>query len=85
MSDNAGHRALPPKLPTPQDRVAHEASNERPCPSCGGRGFEPCMCTRWSDGDVGCGSCSKTGYMRCRSCGGGGKAVPIKATINARK
>lgn len=61
-----------------QDRV--EAS-ESPCPACGGRGYEPCHCTRWSDNDVGCGTCSRTGYMRCRSCGGGGTAVPIKVAI----
>jgi hypothetical protein len=51
---------------------------------CNGRGYEPCMCTRWSDGDAGCNSCTHTGYMRCRSCGGGGTAVPIKVTIPVR-
>ncbi|GBF90141.1 hypothetical protein Rsub_03274 [Raphidocelis subcapitata] len=53
----------------------------RPCPSCQGRGVEPCVCNRWSDGDAGCASCNRTGLMRCRSCGGGGTAVPIKATL----
>lgn len=62
-----------------QDRL--EASSRRPCPSCGGSGMEACMCTRWSDGDVGCQSCAQTGYMRCRSCGGSGTAVPIKVAV----
>lgn len=62
-----------------QDRL--HTSSEEPCPSCGGSGYEPCACTRWSDGDVGCSTCRKTGYMRCRSCGGGGTAVPIKVSI----
>ena len=39
------------------------------------------MCTRWSDSDVGCGSCAGTGKMACSSCGGGGKGVPIKARV----
>lgn len=55
--------------------------NGRPCPSCGGSGYEPCICQRWSDKDVGCRSCSKTGYMQCRACGGGGTAVPIAVAI----
>lgn len=52
-----------------------------PCPTCGGSGYEACMCQRWSDGDAGCGTCSKTGYMRCRHCGGGGKAVPYLVKV----
>jgi hypothetical protein len=40
---------------------------------------------RWSDGDAGCGTCRNTGYMACRSCRGGGTAVPIKATIPVRE
>ncbi|KAI8463518.1 MAG: hypothetical protein J3K34DRAFT_443751 [Monoraphidium minutum] len=68
-----------------QERTAHEATNERPCPSCHGSGYQPCLCQRWSDGDTGCNSCSHSGYMRCRSCGGGGRAIPIKATIKAPK
>jgi hypothetical protein len=43
------------------------------------------MCARWSDGDAGCGTCRNTGYMACRSCRGGGTAVPIKATIPVRE
>lgn len=48
------------------------------CPRCEGTGFEPCpICTRWSDGDVGCSCCRGTGRSVCSSCGGGGKAQPI--------
>ncbi|PNW77335.1 hypothetical protein CHLRE_10g432100v5 [Chlamydomonas reinhardtii] len=64
-----------------QDRLDNR--NSQPCPVCGGSGFEECLCSRWSDGDVGCNSCSKTGYMRCRGCGGGGTAVPLM--VRARK
>ncbi len=52
-----------------------------PCPRCSGQGYEPCMCTRWSDGDAGCSTCSKTGYMPCRSCRGGGTAIPVFQAI----
>jgi hypothetical protein len=69
-----------------QDHVAQEArSQEQPCPSCLGSGLQPCMCLRWSDGDRGCSTCNHTGYMRCRSCGGGGRAVPIKASLPAQR
>lgn len=61
-----------------QERL--EAS-DRPCPSCGGSGVTPCFCTKWSDGDVGCSSCSRSGWTKCKSCGGGGLAVPIKVSI----
>ncbi len=65
--------------------MARESLDRRPCPACEGRGYEPCMCARWSDGDAGCGTCRNTGYMACRSCRGGGTAVPIKATIPVRE
>jgi hypothetical protein len=39
------------------------------------------MCTRWSDGDVGCPSCNYTGFTRCKACGGGGNAVPIALRV----
>ncbi|KAG2483883.1 hypothetical protein HYH03_017277 [Edaphochlamys debaryana] len=67
----------PTRLPE-QDRLDH---NSEPCPVCHGSGYEECLCSRWSDGDAGCGSCSKTGYMRCRGCGGGGKAVPLMVRV----
>lgn len=62
-----------------QERL--EGSDRRPCPSCGGSGVQPCLCTKWSDGDVGCSSCSSSGWTKCNSCGGGGMAVPIKVSI----
>lgn len=61
--------------------VMDETHSQTPCPSCHGTGYEPCMCTRWSDNDIGCGACRKTGYMKCRSCGGGGTAVPIAVAV----
>lgn len=66
-----------------QERLARESPTRRTCPTCEGRGYEPCACTRWSDGDAGCRSCSNSGYSQCRSCGGGGTAVPIKVTIRS--
>lgn len=51
------------------------------CPNCHGRGMEPCVCTRWSDGDVGCSGCCHTGLMKCRACRGGGTAVPIAVSV----
>eukprot|EP00878_Enallax_costatus_P000343 GHUV01000424.1.p1 GENE.GHUV01000424.1~~GHUV01000424.1.p1 ORF type:complete len:143 (+),score=22.98 GHUV01000424.1:257-685(+) len=62
-----------------QDQL--QTTSRRPCPTCSGSGYEACHCTRWSDGDVGCSSCGRSGVMKCRSCGGGGTAVPIKVTI----
>lgn len=70
----SGSRALP------------EDSNEsqmpaRECPVCSGSGYEPCTCTKWSKDGQGCNGCHKTGMMRCRGCGGGGRATPIYALI----
>lgn len=64
-----------------QDRTRSESE---PCPRCNGRGVEECMCTRWSDGDAGCSACGRSGFMKCRSCGGGGTAVPLLSTIKQR-
>lgn len=58
-----------------------QTTTRRPCPTCSGSGYEACHCTRWSDGDVGCSTCGRSGMMKCRSCGGGGTAVPIKVSI----
>eukprot|EP00798_Chlamydomonas_sp_ICE-L_P023026 gene23026-30218_t len=59
-----------------------EKDNEtEPCPRCEGSGYESCMCSRWSDGDAGCSTCSKTGYMACRSCRGGGTAIPLLVPV----
>ncbi|KAF7091290.1 hypothetical protein CFC21_093897, partial [Triticum aestivum] len=48
---------------------------------CSGNGREECLCSRWSDGDVGCGTCSGSGRKRCRSCGGSGTGRPLPARL----
>lgn len=53
------------------------------CATCNGSRRVPCLCTRWSDNDVGCGTCSGTGMMRCSSCGGSGTGRPIPVQIRA--
>lgn len=58
-------------------------ADEDACPTCRGSGYEECMCTRWSDNDVGCGICGNTREMKCRGCGGGGTKVPIACRIPA--
>ncbi|KAJ6307654.1 CHAPERONE PROTEIN DNAJ-LIKE PROTEIN [Salix viminalis] len=42
------------------------------CSSCNGTGRVACLCSRWSDRDVGCRTCSGSGRMACSSCGGTG-------------
>jgi len=54
------------------------------CMRCNGAGYEPCFCSKWSDGDVGCSACARSGYMRCRSCGGGGTMIPAYQPIKVR-
>ncbi|KAF5840309.1 hypothetical protein DUNSADRAFT_17153 [Dunaliella salina] len=54
------------------------------CMRCNGAGYEPCFCTKWSDGDVGCSACARSGYMRCRSCGGGGTMIPAYQPIKVQ-
>jgi len=54
------------------------------CATCGGSGLEDCACRRWSDGDVGCSTCGGSGKSTCRSCNGGGTAVPIAAKVVKR-
>ncbi|EPS70074.1 hypothetical protein M569_04690 [Genlisea aurea] len=51
------------------------------CPSCNGTGRVDCMCTRWSDGDIGCRACAGSGRMFCSSCGGTGSGRPIPAQL----
>lgn len=53
------------------------------CPTCNGSRRVPCMCTRWSDNDVGCNTCAGSGMMRCNSCGGSGTGRPIPVEIRA--
>ncbi|OVA09536.1 hypothetical protein BVC80_9101g58 [Macleaya cordata] len=54
------------------------------CPSCNGTGTVNCMCSRWSDGDVGCRTCSGSGRMACSSCGGSGTGRPLPVQVSVR-
>ncbi|RRT37099.1 hypothetical protein B296_00033738 [Ensete ventricosum] len=54
------------------------------CPSCNGSGRVACLCSRWSDGDIGCRSCAGSGMMLCRSCGGSGSGRPLPIQIPMR-
>lgn len=54
------------------------------CPTCNGTGRVTCLCSRWSDGDVGCSTCSGSGRMACSSCGGSGTGRPLPAKIAIR-
>ncbi|CAI9775294.1 unnamed protein product [Fraxinus pennsylvanica] len=54
------------------------------CHSCNGTGRVSCMCTRWSDGDVGCRTCAGSGRMACNSCGGTGTGRPIPVQLSVR-
>lgn len=72
-----GALALGRNVAPEQDRL----EGREPCPACGGTGVELCFCTKWSDGDAGCNACAHTGYTKCRSCGGGGTAVPIPIAL----
>ncbi|KAK6116600.1 hypothetical protein DH2020_049706 [Rehmannia glutinosa] len=53
------------------------------CPRCNGSGRTTCLCTRWSDSDVGCRTCAGSGRMACSSCGGSGTGRPIPVRISA--
>ncbi|KAH7433933.1 hypothetical protein KP509_07G093600 [Ceratopteris richardii] len=55
------------------------------CPTCCGTGKIPCLCNRWSDGDVGCRSCDGSGKTSCRSCGGSGRGRPRASSIRSSK
>ncbi|XP_058103180.1 uncharacterized protein LOC131246787 [Magnolia sinica] len=54
------------------------------CPSCNGTGRVSCLCTRWSDGDVGCRTCAGSGRMACSSCGGTGTGRPLPVQVSVR-
>ncbi|XP_031490735.1 uncharacterized protein LOC116257869 [Nymphaea colorata] len=54
------------------------------CPSCNGTGRMSCLCSRWSDDDVGCRTCAGSARMPCSSCGGTGTGRPIPVTLSVR-
>ncbi|XP_035540630.1 uncharacterized protein LOC109003184 [Juglans regia] len=54
------------------------------CLSCNGIGRVSCLCSRWSDGDVGYRTCAGSGIMVCRSCGGTGTGRPLPAQLIVR-
>ncbi|KAG2706611.1 hypothetical protein I3843_05G099500 [Carya illinoinensis] len=54
------------------------------CASCNGTGRVSCLCSRWSDGDIGCRTCARSGVMACRSCGGTGTGRPLPAQLIVR-
>ncbi|XP_077250357.1 uncharacterized protein LOC143889865 [Tasmannia lanceolata] len=54
------------------------------CASCKGTGRVSCLCSRWSDGDVGCRTCAGSGRMACSSCGGTGTGRPLPAQVSVR-
>ncbi|GKV14757.1 hypothetical protein SLA2020_456440 [Shorea laevis] len=54
------------------------------CPTCNGTGRVSCLCSRWSDGDVGCRTCAGSGRMACSSCGGSGMGRPIPVRLSVR-
>lgn len=61
------------------------AGTLRRCPTCNGTGRVSCMCSRWSDGDVGCRTCAGSGRMACSSCGGSGTGRPIPVQISVHQ
>ncbi|THU50509.1 hypothetical protein C4D60_Mb06t20960 [Musa balbisiana] len=54
------------------------------CATCNGTGRVACLCSRWSDGDVGCPSCVGSGMMLCRNCGGSGSGRPLPIQVPMR-
>ena len=62
--------------------MQNNAEGQEVCPKCRGSGVVECFCRKWSDNDVGCGTCGGTGKMVCNSCNGGGTAVPIEARVH---
>ncbi|MQM23482.1 hypothetical protein Taro_056546 [Colocasia esculenta] len=54
------------------------------CATCNGTGRVACLCSRWSDGDVGCRTCAGSGRMACSSCGGTGTGRPIPVQLSVR-
>ncbi|TVU14024.1 hypothetical protein EJB05_37466, partial [Eragrostis curvula] len=55
------------------------------CATCGGTGKVACrLCSRWSDGDVGCRPCAGTGREPCRSCRGSGTGRKALVAVRAQ-
>ncbi|XP_077226744.1 uncharacterized protein LOC143860107 [Tasmannia lanceolata] len=54
------------------------------CATCHGTGRVSCLCSRWSDGDVGCRTCAGSGRMACNSCGGSGTGRPLPSQVSVR-
>ncbi|CAN6234783.1 unnamed protein product [Urochloa humidicola] len=59
------------------------------CAACGGTGQVACLCSRWSDGDVGCRPCAGTGQAPCPSCrgsgGGTGRRALVRVAVRAQR
>ncbi|KAI4373784.1 hypothetical protein MLD38_011866 [Melastoma candidum] len=54
------------------------------CLTCNGTGCVSCLCSGWTDGDVGCRTCSGSGRMACGSCGGMGTGRPIWVRVSMK-
>ncbi|KAI4385303.1 hypothetical protein MLD38_003346 [Melastoma candidum] len=54
------------------------------CSTCNGTGRVSCLCSRWSDGDVGCRTCAGSGNMACSSCGGSGTGRPLPVRVSMK-
>lgn len=63
-------------------KTQNNTEGQEVCPKCRGTGVVECFCRKWSDNDVGCGTCGGSGKMVCNSCNGGGTAVPIEARVH---
>ncbi|KAL8463604.1 hypothetical protein ACS0TY_033532 [Phlomoides rotata] len=55
------------------------------CHNCNGSGRVTCICTRWSDADVGCRTCSGSGRMLCSTCRGTRTGRPISVRVPASR
>ncbi|XP_078433909.1 chaperone protein dnaJ-like protein [Wolffia australiana] len=54
------------------------------CAKCNGTGRVACLCSRWSDGDVGCRACAGSGRAACNACGGSGTGRPVPVQLSMR-
>ncbi|CAL5032521.1 unnamed protein product [Urochloa decumbens] len=57
------------------------------CATCGGTGKVACLCSRWSDGDVGCRTCAGSGRTACRSCRGSGtgRRAAVRVAVRSQR